>query len=617
MPVATLDRESEPYSQYGNISAEGIQRLLGTPHLDALHVLIRETVQNSWDAGKDIPGSVDYRIRLRELTDDEHAVLRSAVFGDLPEYDRNPDHSIRETLDRERITAIEICDFGTTGLGGPTSPEDVPEEGDSPDFVDFMRNIGSPRDTVYGGGTYGYGKSCLYAFSQCRAILVDSVTQVAGATDRRFMACRVASRYDITSGSERGRYTGRHWWGRKQEDSVLEPLTGTDAEDLSRALGMCPRGPDDLGTSILILEPELDCENLEEAAQRAIRILLWYCWPKMVATEGADSPPMKFSVEVNGDALDVPHPDDCPPLNLFAKSLREVRSGGEDVIEIRSQRPRRHLGNLHIERGFKGERLPGFSSSENSLFPHASSHVALMRPAELVVKYAVGEPLPTDDVEWGGVFICSDEAEVEQAFAAAEPPAHDDWDPQSLPKGHKKTFVRVALRRIRERMNEISAHLAASPTRDGARSSLGPVADVLGAMLSSAEGQRLGTRRRERTQRPTRRRSGITVSTPEFVGYEMREGRECALFSVGVTSSEAAEISLSGKVRILKEGGGADLSDARGEEARVIAWNPESGDEMAGSAVDVSIDGDQTWIAVVAMPKGKAISVVATAEVLE
>ena len=46
----TLTRESEKYSHYGNISADGIQKLLGTPNLDRLQTVIRETVQNTWDA---------------------------------------------------------------------------------------------------------------------------------------------------------------------------------------------------------------------------------------------------------------------------------------------------------------------------------------------------------------------------------------------------------------------------------------------------------------------------------------------------------------------------------------------------------------------------------------
>ncbi|NNE34911.1 MAG: hypothetical protein HKN13_06730, partial [Rhodothermales bacterium] len=197
MPLNPLDRESEPFSQYGNISADGIQRLLGAPNLNALQILIRETVQNSWDAGKDIPGPVGYRVRFRELSKPEHKALKEIVFDDLPRYTDNPVRPIKKTLNKKKLNVIEICDFGTSGLAGPTHPDEVPKAGESPDFVVFLRNIGSPRDTVFGGGTYGYGKSCLYAISQCQTIVVYSATTNTGEYTRRFMACRIASRYDI------------------------------------------------------------------------------------------------------------------------------------------------------------------------------------------------------------------------------------------------------------------------------------------------------------------------------------------------------------------------------------------------------------------------------------
>lgn len=464
MPLKPLDRESEPYSQYGNISADGIQRLLGAPNLNALQILIRETVQNSWDAGKDIPGPVGYRMRFRELSKKEHEALKEVVFDDLPRYSENPDRPIKKTLNKKKLSVIEICDFGTSGLAGPTHPDEVPKANESPDFVDFLRNIGSPRDTVFGGGTYGYGKSCLYAVSQCQTIVVDSATTNAGKYTRRFMACRIASRYDIARGKEKGRYTGRHWWGRRTVDSHLEPVTGKEADSLCKKVGMFPRDSDTLGTSIMIIAPELDSDSLEAAAQNAIRILLWYCWPKIVAHGEGNSPPMEFAVEVNGQEIPVPHPSDCPPLNLFANSLQHVREKSDGATEIRSQRPKKHLGYLHISRDMKIDRLPDFVA-DDGLYPDFSSHVALMRPAELVVKYVTGDRLPSENAEWGGVFMCSHEKEVEQAFAAAEPPAHDDWDPRSLPKGNKKTFVRVALQRIRKRIAEVTGTLSVSTLR--------------------------------------------------------------------------------------------------------------------------------------------------------
>ena len=71
-----------------------------------------------------------------------------------------------------------------------------------------------------------------------------------------------------------------------------------------------------------------------------------------------------------------------------------------------------------------------------------------MRPVELVVKYLEGAALPDERLEWGGVFIASSEDDVERAFADSEPPAHDDWVPDSLSVRSAKTFVNVALREL-------------------------------------------------------------------------------------------------------------------------------------------------------------------------
>lgn len=607
MPLKPLDRESEPYSQYGNISADGIQRLLGTPHLDALQILIRETVQNAWDAGKDLRGTVGYRLRFRELSDAQHKTLKDVVFRDLPKYTENPDRPINHILNTARLSVIEICDFGTTGLAGPTHPDEVPEGDESPDFVDFLRNIGSPRDKVFGGGTYGYGKSCLYAFSQCQTIVVDSATTNSGVYARRFMACRIASRYDIKRGPEKGRYTGRHWWGRKTADSHLDPANGDEAKQLAEDLGMYPRDAKNLGTSIMIVAPILNTDDLEGAAKSAIRILLWYCWPKIVAKREGDPPPMEFVVEVNGKELSVPHPSECPPLNLFADSLRHIRQKSEEAMEIRSQRPKKLLGHMHITRDLRLDRLEGFAG-DDSLYPDCSCHVALMRPAELVVKYLTGDHLPSENVEWGGVFVCSDEQEVEQAFASAEPPAHDDWDPRSLPRSKKKTYVGVALQRIKKQIAEVTGTLPTIPNEGGERSSLGSVADSLGSLLGAGEGQRLGARGNNKNSKRSSIPRSVSLSRPVFIAHETIGGKNCALFEVTVDSGKQAEIRLNGVARIAKDGGGADPTDSRGHSAQVLAWRAERGAEHKGSDIHLLLKGREVLTAVVEIPDRKVVS---------
>ena len=63
---------SEPFRRDGNISAEGASKLLGRPSLSPLELILRETLQNSWDASigekSEIPS---FKIRVRNLNEIE------------------------------------------------------------------------------------------------------------------------------------------------------------------------------------------------------------------------------------------------------------------------------------------------------------------------------------------------------------------------------------------------------------------------------------------------------------------------------------------------------------------------------------------------------------------
>ena len=95
---------------------------------------------------------------------------------------------------------------------------------------------------------------------------------------------------------------------------------------------------------------------------------------------------------------------------------------------------------------------------ENSKIPDKLSHFALLRPAELVVKYLKPfKELDDRQPQWGAVFISSEMKLVEEAFRKSEPPAHDDWNPEGSPfiSADQKTFVNQALERDKVRNEKI------------------------------------------------------------------------------------------------------------------------------------------------------------------
>ena len=66
---------SEPFPEMGSISGEGATKLLGQA-LTPLELLLRETIQNSWDASEGESAQTRFEIRLRFLKANEKSTLK-------------------------------------------------------------------------------------------------------------------------------------------------------------------------------------------------------------------------------------------------------------------------------------------------------------------------------------------------------------------------------------------------------------------------------------------------------------------------------------------------------------------------------------------------------------
>ena len=550
MKTERLSLQSEQYSSTGNIG-ENFQRLLGAPSLDPLQTVIREAVQNIADAST-LGIGPDILIRLRKLTREQRITLESQIVSEIPRQSRSR-KLLTAMFSRSDLTVLEICDFGTLGLGGPTRADRIPVGEDCTDFIDFLRNIGTARDTEQGGGTYGFGKVALYRASSCSTIVVDTLPHGLGPEGRRLMACHVGQSFEEPDNGMLRRFTGRHWWGVPDPgDRVVDPVTGPAATDLALNLGFPGRSGNQSGTSIMILDFDANDEDLDLVGRRVVEGLLWNFWPRMMR----DCPPdkrFKCRVEVDGTALTIPPPEEFPPLDLFSKAMQGIRSGsGSDVREIRSQRPAKVLGNLAIEQGFRAQRRP--LVGDGSLFQSVANHIALMRPIELVVKYLEGTPLPDDRLEWAGVFVASSEDEVERAFAESEPPAHDDWIPNNFPRGRAKSFVTIALRNLKGIASEMGMESTSQPSTSDAGSPLARVAGRLGAALDTVGGDGAGKRRGRGGKRP-RRPARARASRPLFESLELSEAGTVALFSTQVSQdSSRSGSSLMARASVAIEG---------------------------------------------------------------
>ncbi len=605
MPV-TLSLYSEPYGSTGNIG-ENFLRLLGTPSTDPLQTVIREAIQNIADAAK-LGQGPGVRIRLRRLNDDQRNCMRNNVLYHLPD-ELNSRKKFNDFLEKEEQVVLEICDFGTTGLGGPTRADRIPLGVEQNDFINFLRNIGAPRDTDRGGGTYGFGKASLYAVSQCQTILVDTLVAEEHGGERRVIGCHVGSRHEVAEDGYKKQFTGRHWWGvADPDDGIADPALGSDAKVLAEALGFPPRMPGQSGTSIMMLDFNPEGEDLFAVGQRIVEGLLYSFWPRMMK----DTPVgMQFScsVEVDGVELDIPDPELFPPLHLFCRAMRKARArSGVGVERIFSERPSRDLGWLAIEKGLRSERRP--IVVEDSLFRRTSRHIALMRPVQLVVKYLEGTALPDENLEWAGVFLTSEDDEVERAFALSEPPAHDDWIPGNLERGHAKTFVNVALRKLDARAAEIGLPSASGRNQESDAPPLAKVSGMLGAALEGVDGEGAGRPRTNNggggASRPLRARA----SRPVFLRLEERDGMKVAVFSTSVQQDfDCSGRNLNASASVAIDGAAAHQLDQTILNPEVIELRAEDG-SCAELGDTLMIDGASgTYEIVVRIPDECAVTV--------
>lgn len=569
---------SEPFSRTGNIAAEGFRNLLGRPNLGLLQTVIREAIQNSVDAARNGLGP-EIILRYRKLHETEADTLRNRMFHTVP-MDSGAGGALREVLEAEEIRVFEICDFGTTGLGGPTRA-DAPAEGpEDLDFVNFLRNVGAARDTHQGGGTYGYGKTSLYALSSCSTILVDTLTTCDSQTVRRVMACQLGAAFNAETQDGMRRFTGRHWWGRGDPLGGVEPVLDVDAAALASSLGMLERHGDKTGTSIMMLAPRFsEVGDLHSVGAELVETVLWNFWPRLC--DGTPrSRKLAIRIEVDGVEIDCPRPEDFPPLDLFARALGDCRSDAGNVQSIVTERPKMHLGSLSIRKGMRSDRRP-IALREESQVPKQSSHIAVMRPVELVVKYIEGRPFTDERFEWAGVFVCSNEDEVESAFAASEPPAHDDWVPENMPRGRAKTFVNVGLRRLREAAQTYANPLNPASATDDIQPSLANTAATLGRILDNASPKGPGRKAGGGGKGP---RKKIFVSRPRFERLELVDGGiRVAVFGAEITNDGSdAALQLEAEAHLVMDGGAASVEDLPFEfDGRVseLALDGETSDE--------------------------------------
>lgn len=493
--LVSLVAQSEPMPASGG-QIEGNSPLKG--NLDLISLLVRECVQNSWDARDDSRGDVPVHFSIDAWDLDANEVNRLKTLlpvTDLADdgFGQGVDHP-RSILDRSALRVLVISDRNTVGLCGPTRSgtqwepirDGRPLDRGQPRFANFVRNTGRAVRNIGGGdgGAYGVGKSALWMASKCGTILIHTrTTDESGEPVERF----IGSVHGHDFAVEKKEYTGRHFIGVNVADqdhgSIVEPLTGAGAA-LAASMLKIPSyeidGEATDGTSILIVDPRLSLDWTQEC-RRIADAIRWHVWPKRVPGLRGDGScaDMNIALRLNGKTLDLPAPLDDYEIRHYAIALQHSATGRVTLDEpgldltLKCRRPQKDLGSLKFRRAGDSDKnvfhvtttrsqLSSSADPEESFEPDAEpviefdkpwGQIALIRREPLLlVRY---EPIGgnTEASGYVGVFLSADDPEVEDALTKAEPPAHNDWDYRNVQResktDHRPTFAKRTMEELK------------------------------------------------------------------------------------------------------------------------------------------------------------------------
>lgn len=217
MKESALKRYSKRRTAGDQTSGGRGKLLRPSTDLSRIELVVRETLQNSWDAADDdwYPA---YGVSVHEVSAQTKTVLKDMIFTELPE----SLSLLADSLNATGLHAIEIYDRGTTGLDGPYRASDVAELGEPNNFNSFVFDIGTTKDSSSSGGTFGFGKTATFEISRAHSVVYWTRCRTkTGSLEHRLIAASLHEPY----AEDGARYTGAHWWG-DPEDSEIVPLRG-------------------------------------------------------------------------------------------------------------------------------------------------------------------------------------------------------------------------------------------------------------------------------------------------------------------------------------------------------------------------------------------------------
>lgn len=449
-----------------------------------LTTLGRETSQNILDEAQAGQPTVNARYTLIELSGAKLADFLEAIrFDDLlPHLEAAADSRqkvatvIRQGLtslrEDDKLILLRIEDYGAKGLVGP--------EYEDGNYMAVVRNILDSYKGENAGGSYGLGKSVMWACSQFGLVLINSTLSVAqdGNREGRYIARLELPWHRLrgADGAAHEAYAGPAWFGERDagRGGVTRSYWGNDALAADTYL---TRDEGESGTSFLIVgayDPDDKIETIEEMHDQLVRSLATNFWPAMVERSGGD--PGMMTALVRSERNGVPIKFDLvDPYSYSPAKSRMLQVHRDDLTvdslenpgdvvrrRITLEVPRRISDGAHGSQQHEAILLVTEANEEDT----DTNRVAYLRGSHMVVREEVVAGLPMGSRTFHAVVLAglaagdepSDKA-ADRFLRAAEPPEHDNWEvtpdvSSSYARGYGKALadfkgeIRKAIREI-------------------------------------------------------------------------------------------------------------------------------------------------------------------------
>lgn len=420
LPPALIEQEPTQRDQFNNDEV-----LLA-------EALVREAIQNSFDARDDKEAPAKVRFALIDLDDSATAQLAAYIESLRPHLgacgvDTDP-------VDQKTGRVLLVEDFNTIGLTGSTDSKD----GDH--FHSFWRRHGISGKSGRLGGRWGLGKLVYSSSSQVRAFF--GITIRSGETDPLLMGQAVLKNHRI-GGTEHPPHG--FWFEDRGPGGIQLPIRdGQFIAAFCEVVGT-ERG-DDSGLSIVVPYPNPD---LTETAMLRAAVKHYY-YPilagALVVEVGSSTVSSANIAEIAAslDELDLPIE--------FASAVQTQRSNAPQAVAINA------IGTSGLtESDFSPEALTNLRSDfQNREMIHVEAPVRLSSKADgqadTHIRLFLQLPAVSNDScalfirgsltvpgegkkNFGGVpaygALVAADPPVEAFLGDAENPAHTSWDPHT------------------------------------------------------------------------------------------------------------------------------------------------------------------------------------------